>query len=45
LAYTHSKPQWSFAGLLVIGGVGLASDGILRGLNALLFRWRETEDA
>ncbi len=42
LAYTHSKPHWSFAGLVVIGGVGLLTDGILRGINALLFRWRET---
>lgn len=41
LAYTHSKPAWSFAGLLVIGGVGLLTDALLRGMNALLFRWRE----
>jgi NitT/TauT family transport system permease protein len=42
LAYTHAKPQWSFAGLVVIGGVGLLTDGLLRALNALLFRWKET---
>lgn len=41
LAYTHSKVEWSFAGLIVIGGVGLASDGIIRAINAMLFRWRE----
>jgi NitT/TauT family transport system permease protein len=41
LAYTHSKPHWSFAGLVVIGGVGLLTDGLLRGLNAILFRWKE----
>jgi NitT/TauT family transport system permease protein len=41
LAYTHSKPAWSFAGLIVIGGVGLVTDGLLRGINALVFRWRE----
>jgi NitT/TauT family transport system permease protein len=41
LAYTHSKPQWSFAGLVVIGGVGLLTDALLRGLSALFFRWRE----
>ena len=41
LAYTHSKPAWSFAGLIVIGGVGLITDGLLRGINALVFRWRE----
>lgn len=42
LAYSHSKPQWSFAGLVVIGGVGLVTDGLLRAINALLFPWRET---
>ncbi len=42
LAYTHAKPAWSFAGLFVIGGVGLLTDAFLRGLNAVLFRWRET---
>lgn len=41
LAYTHSKPHWSFAGLLVVGGLGILTDALLRGLNALLFRWRE----
>jgi NitT/TauT family transport system permease protein len=44
LAYSHSKPEWSFAGLLVIGGVGLLSDALLRGLNTLLFSWREVEE-
>lgn len=41
LAYTHSRPDWSFAGLFVIGAVGLASDAIIRGLNAILFRWQD----
>ena len=41
LAYTHSRPDWSFAGLFVIGAVGLASDAIIRGLNAVLFRWQD----
>lgn len=41
LAYTHAKPHWSFAGLVVIGGVGLLTDALLRGLSAILFRWRE----
>lgn len=45
LAYTHAKPAWSFAGLVVIGGVGLLTDALLRGLNAALFRWRETGHA
>jgi NitT/TauT family transport system permease protein len=40
LAYTHARPDWSFAGLVVIGGVGLLTDAIIRGMNAVLFRWR-----
>ena len=43
LAYSHSKPEWSFAGLLVIGGVGLLTDALLRAVDAVLFRWRETD--
>jgi NitT/TauT family transport system permease protein len=41
-AYTHSRPNWSFAGLVVVGGMGLLTDALLRGLNAVLFRWKET---
>lgn len=41
LAYSHARPQWCFACLLVIGGIGLATDGVLRALNALLFGWKE----
>ncbi len=41
LAYTHAKPHWSFAGLVVIGGVGLLTDALLRASSAALFRWRE----
>jgi NitT/TauT family transport system permease protein len=41
LAYTHSKPQWSFAGLVVIGSVGLLTDALIRGIQAVLFRWHE----
>lgn len=41
LAYSHSRPEWSFAGLFVIGGVGLLTDALIRLLNSLLFRWRE----
>jgi NitT/TauT family transport system permease protein len=41
LARTHQKASWSFAGLLVIGGIGLLTDGIIRGCSAALFRWRE----
>ena len=41
LARTHHKASWSFAGLLVIGGIGLLTDAFIRALSALLFRWRE----
>jgi NitT/TauT family transport system permease protein len=41
LARTHQKPSWSFAGLLVIGGIGLVTDGIIRAASAMLFRWKE----
>ncbi len=42
LARTHQKASWSFAGLLVIGGIGLLTDFLIRLLSSLLFRWRET---
>jgi NitT/TauT family transport system permease protein len=42
LARTHQKASWSFAGLLVIGGIGLATDYIIRSISDLLFRWRES---
>jgi NitT/TauT family transport system permease protein len=41
LARTHQKASWSFAGLLVIGGIGLLTDGLIRAASAVLFRWRE----
>lgn len=41
LARTHQKVSWSFAGLIVIGGIGLITDFILRGISSILFRWRE----
>jgi NitT/TauT family transport system permease protein len=40
IGYTHARTDWSFAGLVVIGGVGLLTDGLIRGVNTLLFRWR-----
>jgi NitT/TauT family transport system permease protein len=43
LARTHQKASWSFAGLLVIGGIGLLTDLFIRGLEAVFFRWRETQ--
>ncbi len=41
LARTHSKPSWSFAGLFVIGGIGLVTDLLIRFASKLFFRWRE----
>ncbi|MEZ5429555.1 MAG: ABC transporter permease [Pyrinomonadaceae bacterium] len=41
LARTHQKVSWSFAGLIVIGGIGLITDFILRTISGILFRWRE----
>jgi len=41
LARTHQKASWSFAGLLVIGGIGLLTDFLIRSVSAVLFRWRE----
>ena len=42
LADTHTRPEWSFAGILVVGVIGLGTDLIIRGLNTLFFRWRES---
>ncbi|MBA2501604.1 MAG: ABC transporter permease [Pyrinomonadaceae bacterium] len=42
LAYSHQKASWSFAGLLVIGGIGLLTDFLIRTISSVLFRWRET---
>jgi NitT/TauT family transport system permease protein len=44
LAYSHQKASWSFAGLLVIGGIGLLTDGLIRASSSVLFRWREKEE-
>jgi NitT/TauT family transport system permease protein len=41
LARTHQKASWSFAGLIVIGGIGILTDQFIRGLSSFLFRWRE----
>jgi NitT/TauT family transport system permease protein len=41
LARTHQKASWAFAGLLVIGGIGLLTDFIIRTLSSILFGWRE----
>ena len=41
LARTHQKASWSFAGLLVIGGIGLLTDFVIRSVSRVAFRWRE----
>jgi NitT/TauT family transport system permease protein len=41
LAYSHQRASWSFAGLLVIGGIGLLTDAVIRAISSALFRWRE----
>jgi NitT/TauT family transport system permease protein len=41
LARTHQKASWSFAGLLVIGGIGLLTDFLIRLVSGFLFSWRE----
>ncbi|PZR07575.1 MAG: ABC transporter permease [Archangium gephyra] len=43
LAGQHLKPEWSFAGILVVGVIGLLTDVVIRGVNRLLFGWREAD--
>ena len=43
LAQQHSKPEWSLAGIAVVGLIGLLTDFLIASLNKVLFRWRETE--
>jgi NitT/TauT family transport system permease protein len=43
LARTHQKASWSFAGLLVIGGIGLFTDFAIRVAWNMLFRWKEKD--
>lgn len=40
-ARTHHKPDWLFAGLLVIAVIGLGTDFIIRSAYGYLFRWKE----
>jgi NitT/TauT family transport system permease protein len=37
-----SRPDWTFAAILVVGVIGLLTDLLISGLNNLLFSWRET---
>lgn len=41
LARTHQKASWSFAGLFVIGGIGLITDSAIRLFWNIAFRWKE----
>src|ERR1044071_6830104 len=41
LAYSHQRASWSFAELIVIGGIGLLTDFLIRLVSSRLFRWRE----
>jgi len=43
LARTHQKASWSFAGLIVIGGIGLLTDQFIHTLSKIMFRWREAD--
>lgn len=43
LAQQHTKPSWSFAGILVVGVIGITTDLVLRAINSLLFPWREAD--
>src|SRR5436190_12805530 len=43
LARTHQKASWSFAGLIVIGGIGLITDQVIRMISSILFSWREAQ--
>lgn len=43
LASRYNKPEWSFAGILVVGLIGLATDAVIGAVNRLLFSWRETD--
>jgi NitT/TauT family transport system permease protein len=43
LAGTHTHTVEVFVGIAVIGAIGLATDALIRGLNAALFRWREAQ--
>jgi NitT/TauT family transport system permease protein len=42
LSGEHLHTAEVFSGILVIGIIGLITDAIIRGLNAALFRWRES---
>ncbi|HEX2571799.1 MAG TPA: ABC transporter permease [Polyangia bacterium] len=43
LSGKHLKTDEVFAGIAVIGVIGLATDALIRAMNGVLFRWHEAE--
>lgn len=43
LAQKHLKPEWSFAGIVVVGVIGIVTDVVIRLINSALFSWREAD--
>jgi NitT/TauT family transport system permease protein len=43
LASQHYKPEWSFAGIIVVGVIGLITDVLIRVANRVLFPWKEVD--
>ena len=43
LAGNHLKTAQVFSGILIIGVIGLGTDALIRGINNVLFRWREAQ--
>ena len=39
----RNKTEWLFAGILVVGVIGILTDVAIRGMNRLLFAWREVD--
>lgn len=39
----RNKTEWLFAGILVVGIIGILTDIAIRGVNQLLFAWREAD--
>ena len=39
----RNKTEWLFAGILVVGIIGILTDVMIRGVNRLVFGWREAD--
>lgn len=44
LAGNHLKTAEVFSGIIVIGCIGLATDALIRSINAVVFRWRDEQN-